>query len=75
MLRSFSSRHVREFLDPPTRFFAAHLFVAFPDCFRGCSTTVCNLQMTSSDSLKSLPLIKEEDNDPRRCSSSVFLGV
>lgn len=39
---------------------------------RDCPTTVCLLQMTSSDSgMFSLPLIKEEDNEPWRCSQTI----
>lgn len=53
--------------------FAACLFLFCLRRPRGCPTAVCALQMTSSDSLKfSLPLIKEEDQDPWRCSPCVL---
>lgn len=52
---------------------AACLFLFWLRRPRGCPTAVCALQMTSSDSLKfSLPLIKEEDKDPWRCSPCVL---
>lgn len=45
---------------------------AFPQGCQPTTTTVCILQMTSSDSVMfSLPLIKEEDKEPWRCSQTV----